>query len=290
MAPRLLTFEVPGNEALFISPHRLCCYEWGNPDSPHIVVCAHGLTRNGRDFDFLAEELSPRFRVLCPDIPGRGMSDWLANPAGYSYPAYVFEMQYMLASLRLSRVHWLGTSMGGIIGMMLAGAQPGLLQSLTLNDIGCVVSRVGLKRILSYAGMKMRFESRAEGEATLRSICAPFGISEEKHWRHLFDSSLEDLPGGGVRFRYDPNIAGVLPPLDAVIDINLWALWPAVTFLPVLLIRGAESDILTRADALTMQEQHPALTYHEIAGAGHAPALMAGDQIALVRQWLDQRL
>src|SRR5262249_44819564 len=129
MSPELLNFDVPGNDQLFISPHRLCCYQWGNPEATRTIICVHGLTRNARDFDFLAQARAADFGVLCPDIPGREKSGWLNNPLGYSSPAYVADMQYLLASLGLTRVHWLGTSMGGIIGMMLANAHPGLLQS-----------------------------------------------------------------------------------------------------------------------------------------------------------------
>jgi pimeloyl-ACP methyl ester carboxylesterase len=289
MMPRVLTFDVPGVEAICTSPHRLVCFEWGDERAPKTIICAHGLTRNARDFDFLAAALAAGgYRVLAPDMPGRGKSEWLKNPAAYSYATYVSDMQFMLASLKLTRVHWLGTSMGGIIGMMLANAMPGMLQSLTLNDIGTLVSSAGLSRILSYAGVKMQFENRAEAEATLRKICQPFAISSELHWQHLFTHSLVDMPDGTVRFAYDPAIVGTLPRQDDIKDIDLWGLWEAVKKLPVLLIRGAQSDILTRETAQAMQAQHPALTLYEVPNAGHAPALMSDIEIARIRQWLDK--
>jgi pimeloyl-ACP methyl ester carboxylesterase len=285
MVPELLTFDIPSSPQLFTSSHRLTCYQWGDAHAKDTVMCVHGLTRNGRDFDFLAEALAKDFRVLAPDMPGRGKSEWLANPAGYSYPAYVADMQYMLAALKLSRVHWIGTSMGGIIGMMMANAIPGLLSSLVLNDVGCVVSAAGLKRIMSYAGIKMQFPSRTEGEATLRKICQPFGIRDERHWQHLFEYSLESAPDGGVRLAYDPNIAAAIPMAEPV-DIHLWGLWPTVIQIPTLLIRGVDSDILSPDTAWAMQAQHPRLTFYEVPEAGHAPALMADAQTHYVRQWL----
>lgn len=290
MTPELLTFDVAGNDQLFISPHTLACYQWGNPDAKNTIICLHGLTRNARDFDFLAQALASDCRVLCPDMPGRGKSGKLANPAGYNYTTYVADMQYLLASLRLSRVHWVGTSMGGIIGMMLANAHPGLIQSLTLNDVGCLIPAAGLKRILSYAGVKMQFATRAEAEATLRDICKPFGIHDEKHWQHLFTYSLEDMLGGGVRFAYDANIVMPFAKDSPVMDVNLWPLWPMMTAVPILLIHGAQSDILTHGTALSMQEQHPNLTLYEVADAGHAPALMADEQITFIKQWMNNWL
>lgn len=286
MTPELLTFEIPGNEQLLTSPHRLTCYQWGNEQAARTIICAHGLTRNGRDFDFLSQALARDYRVICPDMPGRGNSEWLVNPLGYNYPAYVADIQYILARLELREVHWIGTSMGGILGMMMTSMMPGLIQSLVLNDVGTVVSAVGLKRILTYAGIKMHYATREEGEAALRQICKPFGIRDEKHWRHFFDYSLQDMENGGVRFAYDPAIAAsVVQGLD-IHDINLWGLWPGVLQVPTLLIRGVDSDILTRETAFAMQLQHRHFELYEVPNTGHAPALMADEQINRIQEWL----
>lgn len=279
-------------DALFLDvpfapePHRLTYRRFGNPQAKETVLCVHGLTRNAHDFDFLAEALNADYQVICPDMPGRGDSDWLMTPALYNYQTYLFDLQCLVYALELPRLHWVGTSMGGILGMMMAGAMPGLLTSLTLNDVGCVVSAAGLKRILSYAGIKMHFGSRVEAETALRAVCAPFGIGEEAHWRHLLAHSIRDTEDGAAHFIYDPAIATGIPMESFVQDINLWGLWEPVKAIPTLLIRGETSDILTRETALAMQAAHPDLALHEIKDAGHAPALMDAAQITMVREFI----
>ena len=278
--PGIIPVPLPG------PPYRMHYWRWGDPNASRTVLCVHGLTRNGRDFDFLAEALANDFQVICPDMPGRGASEWLKNPLLYNYQTYIVGLQCLLATLQLSQVRWIGTSMGGILGMMMANAMPGVIQSLTLNDVGCTVAREGLLRILSYAGVRMAFDCRAEAEAELRRICAPFGIRDEKHWRHFLDHSLYDRIDGKTAFAYDPAIINGLPQEELVQDIQLWGLWELVKQVPTLLIRGECSDILRRDTAQAMQDTHPNLTYYEIAGAGHAPALMAEDQIRTIKNWL----
>lgn len=270
-------------------PHRLNYRRWGDPQAEETVLCLHGLTRNAHDFDFLAEALAADYQVIAPDLPGRGDSDWFLSPALYNYQTYLFDMQCLIYALELPRVHWVGTSLGGIVGMMIAGAMPGMMRSLVLNDIGCVVSSAGLKRILSYAGIKMHFDSRAEAESVMRNVCAPFGIREESHWRHLLAHSIRETEDGKAHFIYDPAIATSIPLEDFVQDINLWALWEPVKAVPTLLIRGESSDILTRETAMAMQAAHPNLALHEVEGAGHAPALMDAGQIAAIKEWLKKQ-
>lgn len=281
--PHNLLIEIPASET--VPAHKLACYEWGSRSNPNHVVCVHGLTRNGRDFDFLAHALSKNFHVICPDIAGRGASGRLPA-AAYNYATYVSDMVQLLKQLELPQVHWIGTSMGGIIGMTLATTAPTLLRSLTLNDIGCLIPAQGLKRILSYAGVSMEFATRAEAEAALRINCKPFGIPSEEHWQHLFAHSLITTVDGKTSFAYDPNIISSMPKADAVEDANMWGLMDGLSKLKTLLIRGEISDILTRETAMEMQTKHPALTYHEIKDTGHAPALMAEDQINLIGNWL----
>lgn len=258
-------------------PHRLAYSECGGGEET--VLCVHGLTRNARDFDFLAEALADDFRIISVDMPGRGDSGWLKDGSLYNYQTYIFDIHYLLRRLNLSRVHWVGTSMGGIIGMMMAGT--GMIRSLVLNDVGCTIAREGLMRILSYAGQRMEFATRAEAEAETRKICAPFGITEEKHWQHLFKYGLREN-----RFAYDPAIINGLPKQEVVEDIDLWPLWDAVKKIPTLLIRGERSDILRWETAREMEKTHPNLTFYEAANAGHAPALMADAQIAVLKEWL----
>jgi pimeloyl-ACP methyl ester carboxylesterase len=288
MEPTLLTFDIPNVGKP--GTHRLTCYEWGDPHAARTVLCVHGLTRNGRDFDFLAQALAVHYRVLCPDMPGRGKSEWLANPAAYSYPTYIADLHFMLQKLHIRQVDWVGTSMGGIIAMMMAASKPKLLRSLVLNDVGCLIPAAGLKRILSYAGLRTAFATRTEAEATLRERCAPFGIPSEAHWQHMFHHSIEALPDGTFRLAYDPAIAAGFPKADAISDINLWPFWKPLTKIPVLLIRGASSDILTHATAMEMKMRHADLSLQEIPRIGHAPALMEHSQITLIADWLRYRV
>ncbi len=269
------------------APHRLAGYRWGKEHS-EIVLCVHGLSRNAHDFDFLCNALQDKYQLLCPDMPGRGNSEWL-NPAFYNYQTYLFDLQCLLHAEGITRVHWIGTSMGGILGMMAAGAMPGMIQSLVLNDVGCVVAKEGLRRILSYVGTDMRFNSRAEAEATLRRICASFGIQDESHWQHVFTHSIRQASDGKFEYTYDPNITAGLVVEDMVQDINLWPLWEPVKLIPTLLIRGAESDILTKETTEMMVLTHPDLVVHEVAHTGHAPMLMAAEQINLIREWLKEK-
>lgn len=265
----------------------MACREWTQalPDG-RALVCVHGLTRNGRDFDKLATSLSESYRVLCPDMPGRGKSAWLADPSGYNYPAYLADAEHMFDSLRLSSVDWVGTSMGGILGMMIAASQPERIKRLVLNDVGVFIPRNGLLRIADYIGKDTEFASRSDAAAVLRERYAGFGITDEADWQQLIDASLEDAPGGGVRLAYDPAIASAFADREKIQDVDLWALWEKITC-PVLILRGAHSDILLHETANRMQRQAPArVTYVELPEAGHAPSLMREEEIALVRRWL----
>jgi pimeloyl-ACP methyl ester carboxylesterase len=284
--PKQLIFNIPN--VTTPTTHHVVCYQWGNDNAERTLVCVHGLTRNGRDFDFLAKAMADGYRVICPDIPGRGLSEW-RNAEDYLYPNYVTDMGFILASLHLTQVDWVGTSMGGIIGMMLANSVPGLFRSLTLNDVGCTVSAAGMKRILAYPPSRNPCPTRAEAEAILRERCDTFGIRDEAHWQHMFKYGLQEK-NGCFRANYDPAIMAAYAKdrdKDAVItDISLWPLWEVLTKIPVLLIRGETSDILTRETAQLMQSSHPRLTLKEIPACGHAPALMEDGQIAIVKAWL----
>jgi pimeloyl-ACP methyl ester carboxylesterase len=283
MTPELLYFDIPGTDT--VPSHRLACTQWGSVNASRTVFCVHGLSRNGRDFDFLAEALAKDFRVLCPDMAGRGQSTRLTNPANYNYATYVADCKFLLDTLKIPRVHWVGTSMGGIVGMMMGSLFPGLLQSLVLNDVGALIPAAGLKRIFSYAGAKTSFASRAEAEATLRKNCATFGITGENQWQHLFDTSIQEK-NGVVSLACDPAISASFPKPEEVQDVDLWKFWEPLKQIPVLVIRGANSDILTRPTAQGMKANHPRLTLLEVEGAGHAPALMDEKQIAFIQKWL----
>lgn len=268
--------------------HRICYTDWGRAGAPRTVVAVHGLTRNGRDFDRLAAALSGGpghgFRVVCPDVAGRGRSDWLPDAAQYSYPQYLSDMASLIARLGVAAVDWIGTSMGGLIGMMLA-AQPGTpIRRLVINDVGPLLPQAAIARIAGYVGQDPRFARLEEVEAYLRQVHAPFGALSDADWRHLAINGHRRLDGGGFGLAYDPQIGAAFK-AAAGKDVDLWALWDRIAC-PVLVLRGATSDLLPPAVAEAMKHRGPRATVVEIAGAGHAPSLMSADQIALVRDWL----
>lgn len=265
--------------------HRLAYVEWGDPMSSRVAVCVHGLTRTGRDFDPLAQALAAEgWRVVCPDMPGRGESDWLAQPADYDFPVYLNDLVALLARLQVDTVDWIGTSMGGLLGMTLAAKAGTPLRRLVLNDVGAVLSKQGLERIRGYVGLETTFESRPEAEARLRALLAGFGPLTEPHFAHLADHSLKPAEGGGVRFHYDPAI-GTAMRAAPLADIDLWPLWDAVRC-PVLLLHGAESDLLTAETAAAMTGRGPACRLVTLPGIGHAPSLMPAEQISVIVDWL----
>lgn len=268
--------------------HRVSYTEWGPRDGPTpVLVCVHGLTRNGRDFDFLARAIEHRRRVVCPDMPGRGESEWLAHAEDYAFPVYLGDMAGLIARTGAEKVDWLGTSMGGLIGMMLA-AQPGSpVRRLILNDVGPFIPLGALERISAYVGTDPHFASIEEVESYLRRVHAPFGPLTEDQWRHLAMHSAGQLADGTYALRCDPGV-GIAFKCQPSQDANLWSFWDAVRC-PVLLLRGAESDLLSRRTVQEMGLRGPGedrLEVVEIPSVGHAPALMAADQIEIVSEWL----
>ncbi len=269
--------------------HRMAYVEWGDADNPRVLVCVHGLTRSGRDFDFLAQSLAADYRVVCPDVAGRGKSDWLANKSLYTLPQYCADMVTLLARLNVETVDWLGTSMGGLIGMALAAQQPGNpIRRLVLNDVGPVITAVSLARIGGYLGSPPRFDGIAQAEAYVRLVSAPFGPLTDAQWRHLTVHVVRQAADGKIDFAYDPGIAQAYregQQISGGKDVELWPLFDAITC-PTLLLRGALSDLLTSATARTMTQRGPRAQLVEIPGVGHAPVLMDVAQVAPVRDFL----
>lgn len=266
--------------------HRNAYWYWASPraDAPTLIA-VHGLTRNGRDFDGVARALAGEFRVVCPDIVGRGRSEWLADGALYGYPQYLADATALIARLEVEEVDWLGTSMGGLIGLMLAAQPETPIRRLILNDIGAFVPKAALERIGGYVGQDPLFASLAELEAYLRRIHAPFGPLSDAEWAHLARWSSKPRPDGGFRLAYDPEIArAVQPPLA---DVDLWALWERITC-PVLVIRGGLSDLLLSETAVEMVRRKPDTEIVEFPECGHAPALFDPAQIAAIRDWLSR--
>ncbi|HYF09323.1 MAG TPA: alpha/beta hydrolase, partial [Acetobacteraceae bacterium] len=257
-------------------------WEWG-PEGGAPVLCVHGLTRSGRDFDVLAEALAAEGRrVLCPDLPGRGASDWLPDPMLYVPPTYVVALGHLLARLD-GPVDWVGTSLGGICGMLVAATPGQPIRRLVLNDMGSRVSRASLARIRSYLGAGEAFADLAAIERHLRTIHAPFGPLTDAQWRHLAETSARRLPDGRLVLHYDPAIAVPMHATEPE-DLDLAPIWARVA-VPTLVIRGAESDLLPRETAAQMA-QREGVELVEIAGCGHAPALMDPAQVGIVRDYL----
>lgn len=268
--------------------HHMAYVEWGDPGNSKVLVCVHGLTRCGRDFDFLAQAMADEYRVVCPDVVGRGRSDWLRDKSLYALPQYCADMSTLLAKLDAETVHWVGTSMGGLIGMALACQPETPITRLVLNDVGPVVTGVSLQRIGDYLGNSPRFKSIAEADAFVRTICAPFGKLSDAQWRHLTVHVTRPSADGGVDFAYDPGLAQPFREMwlaSGGKDVELWSLYDGIRC-PTLLVRGAESDLLTHEVALAMSERGPRAGLVEIPDAGHAPMLLDLSQIQPIREFL----
>jgi len=265
--------------------HRMAYTEWGARDNPRVLICVHGLTRNGRDFDALAEAMSGHYRVICPDVVGRGQSGRLRDPAGYGIPQYVADMVTLIARLNVDSVHWVGTSMGGLIGMALAAQECTPLRKLVLNDVGPLITVESLQRIATYVGTDPQWASFNEALAYVKLISAPFGQLSEAQWHHLTETSIVQRADGRWAFRYDPRIAEPFKAAFVDKDIDLWPIYAGITC-PTLVVRGAESDLLTRDTWHQMGAFGPQAQLAEIPGVGHAPMFQSDDQIAVVRNFL----
>ena len=265
--------------------HRVTYYEWGDAENARVVVCVHGLTRNGRDFDALARALAPQFRVLCPDVAGRGLSQWLTHKEDYAYPVYLADMAAVIARTGADEVDWIGTSMGGLIGMMLAAQPDTPIRRLLLNDVGPFIPRAALERLAQYVGKAPSFATLDELERYLRMVMAPFGALSDAQWHHFATHSSRRSDDGSFTLSYDPAIANAfVAPLQ---DVALWPVWDAIRC-PTLVVRGQESDLLLRETAEQMTRRGPKARLVEFDAIGHAPALMADDQIAVVKEFLER--
>ncbi len=266
--------------------HRLRYVEWGAAGAARTVVCVHGLTRNSRDFDFLAQALAGADRrVVCPDVAGRGQSGWLADPGLYGYPQYLADAGALIARLDVDRLDWVGTSMGGFMGMLLAAQPRSPIRRLVLNDIGPAVPKAALERIAGYVAEAPSFPDLARLEAYLREIFRPFGSLDDRVWRHLAEHSARRRDDCTLALAFDPAIGEAFKgqPLE---DVDIWPVWAAIGC-PTLVLRGAESDVLPAEVAARMAETGPRAEVVEVAGCGHAPPLADPVQIDPVRRFLD---
>ena len=295
--------------------HRIAYLDWGKHSAAQAVVCVHGLSRNSRDFDFLARYLARDCRVVCPDVVGRGDSEWLADKSDYRFSTYLSDAAALIARITAplppvsfgtfrdrrkaaagpAQIDWVGTSMGGLIGMLLAAKPGSPIRRLVLNDVGPFISWGSLYQLKGYVAGGSSFGSLDEVEAYLREACAPFGLLTDGQWRHLAEHSAAPASDGRLHLRYDPAIGGgnrvnapdpefPLGP-NFLAGIDLWSTWAEIRC-PTLVLRGAESDVLSHDTLLQMQSRRPGVEAIECPGIGHAPALMQDDQIAAVREFL----
>lgn len=312
MEPVLHHLDMPGPPAPHSSERRLAWWEWnatGQACPAHVVVCVHGLTRQARDFDVLAQALAPHACVVCVDVAGRGHSDWLADPMAYQVPTYVNDLAVLLAHLRQRhaavtgsaepyalQIDWVGTSMGGLIGMALASQPAFGLRRLVLNDVGPVIEPVSLERIASYVGVQPVYPTEQAAADALWAIASGFGPHTPEQWLALSRPMLRPVQGGWT-LHYDPDIAVPFKALLATTADDttqqaahagaalMWQMYDAITA-PTLLLRGADSDLLSADTARRMGERGPKARCVEFAGVGHAPTLVAADQVAAVKDFL----
>lgn len=269
--------------------HNMAYKEWGDPDNTRVLVCVHGVTRVSDDFDILAQNLCRDYRVVCPDVAGRGRSDRLRDPQHYQVPQYVSDMVTLLARLDAQTVHWLGTSMGGLIGMGLASLQGNPIRKLVLNDIGPALNQTALARIGNYIGEDVRFADFDTAMRYIKDISLSFGPHTEEEWRKLAVDVLRRNKDGQWVRHYDLGLAVPFkvstPESTRQAEAMLWKAYDAISC-PTLLIRGAQSDLLTRETAQVMTERGPMAKLVEFPDVGHAPTLMHPDQISIVKEFL----
>jgi pimeloyl-ACP methyl ester carboxylesterase len=267
--------------------HRMAAVEWGDPHNPRVLICVHGLTRTGRDFDAVARDLSSHYRVVCPDVAGRGHSDWLPDPAMYVLPQYLADMVQLINRLNVDEVDWLGTSMGGLIGMALASATGTPVRRLLLNDVGPTLEAAALARIAEYVGRGETFDSFEQGVQYIRQVSNAFGKLSDEQWRALSQHTIVPRDGRWT-LHYDPRIAQVFRDMNDGMRVEseklLWAAWDRISC-PTLVMRGEHSDLLSRSTLAAMQQRGPRAQVIEVPGTGHAPSLLDPEQIAQVRRW-----
>jgi pimeloyl-ACP methyl ester carboxylesterase len=283
----MLTTQQPRTLSLSsLSPHGFHCvvyYEWGDPANDRVVICVHGVSRNGRDFDVLGETMADTHRVIAVDMPGRGASQWLPDANDYVFPTYLTTLTALVARSNASQVAWVGTSMGALLGMVMAAQRDTPVARLVVNDAGPVIEPAALARIRDYLGLAPTFATMAEAEAYIRAVSAPFGALTDAQWDHLTRTSVAQKADGRYAMTYDPAIA--VPFKSAATAPDVWPIWDAIRC-PTLVLRGAQSDLLSVATAQGMTTRGPKARLVEFPGVGHAPMLLSSDQLAPVVAFL----
>ena len=270
--------------------HRMAYAEWGDSHNPRVLICAHGLTRLGRDFDRLARALADHYRVVCPDVVGRGRSDWLREPMHYVVPQYVADMVTLIARINAQSVHWIGTSMGGLIGISLAGLVDSPISRLVINDVGPRLDAAALVRIGAYLGKPVRFAGLEQAVDYVAAVAAPFGLRTRDEWREITEPAIR-RDGDEWVLHYDPLIAmpfgAVTPQTAAAGEATMWRLYDSIGC-PTLVTRGERSDLLSPKTAEEMTRRGPRARLVQFAGVGHAPMFFDDEQITVVRDFLLQ--
>lgn len=268
--------------------HQLAYREWGDPDNPHVLLCVHGLTRSSADFDAMAQDLGKDLRVVAADMPGRGKSDWLPDPALYAVPTYVNACVTLVARLNPEVLDWFGTSMGGLIGMGYACLPKNPIRKLILNDVGPTLNFSALQRIGDYVGKPVQFQTLDEARNYIRTISQPFGPHTENQWNALTDSVLVQKDQYWIP-HYDPAIGQAFQNLSEsttlMHEAALWAAYDAIKA-DTLVVRGEHSDLLNHLTVENMRQRGPKARVVEVQGVGHAPTFVQNDQIHLVRDFL----
>ncbi|MGK7942952.1 MAG: alpha/beta fold hydrolase [Microcystaceae cyanobacterium] len=266
--------------------YEMAYWQWGDPNNDKVLVCVHGLTRNGRDFETLAPVLASDYRIICPDLVGRGESDWLTHAENYNNLHYVQDILTLLKHLEITQVDWLGTSMGGIIAMLLNFQSPSTIKRLILNDVGSFIPKDALQRIAKYLLIGDRIlPDFTAVEQHIRRNYTGFGQLSDAQWEQLAQNSVTLLPDGQYQLNYDPNIGYPLRDISKIQDIDLAALWQPLNC-PILLLHGNQSDLLLPATIKEMQSQKPKMNVVHFDQVGHAPALMDQIQIQTIKEWL----
>lgn len=265
----------------------MAVHEWGDEKNTRVVICVHGLSRNGRDFDVVADALSRDFRVLCPDIPGRGQSDWLANAEQYSIPTYVRFINAMLTEFGVTSYDWIGTSMGGLIGMVMAATPGSVMKRFVINDIGPVLEKEAINRIAGYVGLAPNFASYPELYEAARMAITTFGPLTEEQYQHMVSTSCWQRADGRWEFNMDPKVGDAFRSGLAAPTADMWPLWLAVKQ-PTLILRGVNSDLLSAATLARMIETHPNARALTIADTGHAPMIFDAPTVNAVVSFLHE--
>ena len=269
--------------------HEMHYLEWGDKNAERTVICVHGFTRNAHDFDFIACDLVQEgYRVICPEIVGRGKSDWLPIKKMYGYPLYVADILTLINKLGITSADWIGTSMGGLIGMMVESSLPHIVNKLVLNDVGPFMPKESLMRIGEHVGQNMAFTSKEEAEKYLREYLIPFGVKEDSHFNHIMRHSFTIEDDGIYKLAYDPAISHPFRKKNGkqkkLPDLDLWKLWDLIQP-PTLVLRGADSDVLLQETAQRMTKRDNA-DLVKFQNVGHAPMLMEREQIDAVISYL----